>query len=295
MMLTREILRQVRRLHLRARRAVEDPLGGAYRSVFKGSGISFEEVREYQPGDDIRGIDWKVTARMGHPFVKRFIEERELTVMLLLDASASMSFGSFDASKREVAAEVAALLTLCAVGSNDKIGLVLTSDIVEACLPPRKTTRHALRLIRDLFVFKPTRPGTNVGIGLDYLLKILKRRALVFIFSDFLDGSHDKALKRAAHRHDVVAVKIEDPLDVAWPDVGLVETVDLESGRTMLIDTSDADFRASHASRRRDSDLAFEQLAKAHGIDVLTVSTGGDHLDALIRFFRIRERRLNRA
>ncbi len=294
-MLTREILRQVRRLHLRARRAVEDPLGGAYRSVFKGSGISFEEVREYQPGDDIRSIDWKVTARMGHPFVKRFIEERELTVLLLLDASASMSFGSFDASKREVAAEVAALLTLCAVGSNDKIGLVLASDVVEAFLPPRKTSRHALRLIRDLFVFKPTRPGTSLRVGLDYLHKILKRRALVFVFSDFLDEGHEKAMKQAAHRHDLVAVRIEDPLDSDWPDVGLVETLDLETGGSLCIDTSDAGFRAAHAERLRNRALAFEQLAKAHGIDVLTVSTGGGHLDALIRFFRQREHRLNRA
>ncbi len=294
-MLTREILRQVRRLHLRARRAVEDPLGGAYRSVFKGSGISFEEVREYQPGDDIRSIDWKVTARMGHPFVKRFIEERELTVMLLLDASASMTFGSVDATKREVAAEVAALLTLCAVSSNDKIGLLLTSDVVEAFLPPRKTSRHALRLIRDLFVFKPTRPGTRLQCGLDYLHKILKRRALVFVFSDFFDEGHEKALRQAAHRHDVVVVRIDDPLDAVWPDVGLVETIDLETGRVMMIDTSDAAFRSAHADRLRERGVAFDQLAKAHGIDVLSVSTTGNHLDALIRFFRQRQRRLSHA
>jgi hypothetical protein len=195
-MLTREVLRQVRRLQLRARRAVEDPLGGAYRSVFKGSGIAFEEVREYQPGDEIRSIDWNVTARMGHPFIKRYIEERELTVVFLMDASASMTFGSVDQAKRDVVAEIAALLALCAVSNNDKIGLLLATSEVERFVPPRKGPRHALRIIRDLFVHSPRDSGTNLQAGLDYLNKVLKRRALIFVCSDFLDAGYEKAMQR---------------------------------------------------------------------------------------------------
>ena len=294
-MLTREVLRQVRRLQLRARRAVEDPLGGAYRSVFKGSGIAFEEVREYQPGDDIRSIDWNVTARMGHPFIKRYVEERELSVVLLIDASASMNFGSVDQTKRDVVAEIAALLTLCAVSNNDKAGLLFCSDRVEKYVPPRKGSRHALRLIRDLFVLRPTRPGTGLRAGLDFLGRVLHRRGLLFLFSDFLDEGHEKALERAGLRHDVVAVAVNDPLERELPDAGLLWVQDLETGEPRLVDTSDAAFRRAHAERRAARDAAFRQLTRAGRIDVLDVPTTGQHLDALIRFFRLRERRLRHA
>src|SRR3954453_21701246 len=195
-MLPREVIRQVRRLQLRARRAVEDPLGGEYRSVFKGAGIAFEEVREYQPGDDIRAIDWNVTARMGHPFIKRFVEERELTVMLLLDCSGSQRFGTRQQQKREVAAELAAVLAFSAISNNDRVGLVAFTDRVERFVPPRKGTRHVLRLIRDVLFFQPQHRGTSLREGIDYLNRVLHRRAIVFLLSDFLDRDYELALKR---------------------------------------------------------------------------------------------------
>jgi uncharacterized protein (DUF58 family) len=291
-MLTREVLRQVRRLQLRARRAVEDPLGGAYRSVFKGTGIAFEEVREYQPGDEIRSIDWNVTARMGHPFVKRFIEERELTVILLMDTSASMSLGTVDQTKRDVVAELAALLSLCAISNNDKVGLILVTAEVERFVPPRKGPRHALRLIRDLFVHAPTNARTNLRAGFDFFNKVLHRRALVFVFSDFLDVGYEKAMQRTARRHDVVAVTIRDPRENELPKVGLLEVQDAETGECMLVDTSRGDFlQAFQAMRQKQAD-AFQQWTRAHHIDILAASTTGRHLDELMRFFQQRERRL---
>ena len=293
-MLTREVLRQVRRLQLRARRAVEDPLGGAYRSVFKGSGIAFEEVREYQPGDDIRSIDWNVTARMGHPFIKRYIEERELTVMLLVDASASLRFGTVDQAKRDVAAEIGALLTLCAAGNNDKVGLLVCTDNVEKFVPPRKGTRHALRIIRDLFVFQPERPGTDLRAGLDFLNRVTRRRVLLFLLSDFLDNRVDKALERAGHRHDVVAVVVSDPREEELPSVGLVELQDAETGLHYVVDTSNPRFREAMRQRQIERRRSLAQLARCHHIDLLEVSTRGSHLEALIQFFRLRERRLSR-
>ena len=291
-MLTREVMRQVRRLQLRARRAVEDPLGGAYRSVFKGAGIAFEEVREYQPGDEIRSIDWNVTARMGHPFIKRYIEERELTVVFLMDQSASMTFGAVNQSKRDVVAEIAALLALCAVGNNDKVGLILATGTVERFVPPRKGPRHALRLIRDLFVFKPEDTATNLRSAFDFLSKVLHRRALVFAFSDFLDSGYEKAMQRTARRHDVVAVTVHDPREEALPDVGLLTIRDAETGQEMVVDTSRADFHEAYQAKRVERLEHFRKWTRAHKIDVLAASTTGQHLDELLRFFQRRERRL---
>ena len=291
-MLTREVLRQVRRLQLRARRAVEDPLGGAYRSVFKGTGIAFEEVREYQPGDEIRSIDWNVTARMGHPFIKRYIEERELTVIFLMDASASMALGSIDQSKRDVAAEIAALLALCAISNNDKVGLIVVTSAIERFVPPRKGPRHALRVIRDLFVHTPREVGTNLQAGFDFLNKILHRRALLFVFSDFLDAGYEKAMQRTARRHDVVAVAIRDPREDALPDVGLLQIQDAETLQCMLVDTSRREFQQAFQEQRQQRQDAFQQWTRAHKIDVLPASTAGRHLDELMRFFQQRQRRL---
>ncbi len=291
-MLTREVLRQVRRLQLRARRAVEDPLGGAYRSVFKGAGIAFEEVREYQPGDEIRSIDWNVTARMGHPFIKRFVEERELTVMFVMDVSASMSLGSVEQSKRDVVAEIAALLALCAVSNNDKVGLLLVSTEVERFVPPRKGPRHALRLIRDLFVHTPRERTTNLQAGLVFLNKVMKRRALIFVFSDFLDAGYEKVMQRTARRHDVVAVTVRDPREETIPDVGLLEIQDAETGQQMLLDTSASRFQEAFRENQQRRVDVFRQWTRAHKIDVLSVSTVGRHLDELMRFFQTRQRRL---
>lgn len=291
-MLSREMMRQVRRLQIRARRAVEDWLGGNYRSIFKGTGIAFEEVREYQPGDDIRTIDWNVTARMGHPFVKRFLEERELTVMLLVDVSASQQFGTQHKQKREVAAEIAALLAFCAASNNDKVGLVLTSSQVEKFIPPRKGPRHMLRLIREVLFYEPRDTGTNLRTGLDFLNRVLHRRAVIFLFSDFLDAGFERTLQRTARRHDLVAIACGDPREEVLPPVGLVEFEDAETGQAVLVDSSRPEFQAEFAARAQRRRRELRQLIRSARADLLEVGTDGQHLDALVRFFHLRERRL---
>jgi uncharacterized protein (DUF58 family) len=293
-MLPREVIRQVRRLQLRARRAVEDLLGGEYHSVFKGTGIAFEEVREYQPGDDIRTIDWNVTARMGHPFIKRFVEERELTVMLAVDCSASQQFGSRLQQKREVAAELAAVLAFSAITNSDRVGLVAFSDRVERFVPPRKGTRHVLRLIRDVLFFQPAHRGTSIREGLDYLNRVLHRRAIVFLLSDFRDEGYERAFKRTGRRHDLIAVPLTDPREEELPRVGLLELEDAETGRHIVLDTFSAEVRAAYAEGARRRRETLRQLARSSRVDLIEVSTDGGHLDALIRFFRLRERRLRK-
>src|SRR6516162_10101290 len=266
-MLPREIVRQVRRLQIRARRAVEDLLGGEYHSVFKGTGIAFEEVREYQPGDDIRAIDWNVTARMGHPFVKRFIEERERTVVLVVDCSASQQFGSGLRQKREVAAELAAVLAFSAISNNDRVGLLQFTDRVERFVPPRKGVRHVLRLIRDVLFFQPRRRGTSLREGLDYLNRVLHRRSIVFLMSDFLDKGFEGAFKRTGRRHDLIAVHVGDPREEELPNVGLLEVEDAETGKRRLLDTGSRAVRAAYAERGRARRQALRQLARSAQID----------------------------
>jgi uncharacterized protein (DUF58 family) len=293
-MLPHEILRQIRRLQLRARRAVENLLGGEYHSVFKGTGIAFEEVREYQPGDDIRSIDWNVTARMGHPFVKRYIEERELTVMLCVDCSGSQQFGSRRQLKREVAAELSAVLAFSAVSNNDRVGLVQFTDRVEQFIPPRKGARHVLRLIRDVLFFQPAHKRTCLREGLDYLNRVLRRRVIVFLMSDFLDEGFERVYKRTGRKHDLITVRITDPREEEMPAVGLVQLEDAETGQRLILDTGSRKVRehvAAEARRRRD---AIRQLSRAAGSDLIEVSTDGGHLDALVRFFRMREHRMRR-
>jgi uncharacterized protein (DUF58 family) len=293
-MLPRDVLRQIRRLQLRARRAVEDLLGGEYHSVFKGMGMAFEEVREYQPGDDVRTIDWNVTARMGHPFIKRYIEERELTVMLLIDWSGSHQFGTQRQQKREVAAELAAVLAFSAISNNDKVGLIGFTDQVECFVPPRKGTRHVLRLIREALYFQPAHPGTSLREGLTFLNRILHRRAIVFLLSDFLDQGFEPLLKRTGRRHDLIAVHIGDRREEELPAVGLIELEDAETGQRRLLDTSSRAVRESFAAaaqKRRDE---LRQLARSARIDLLEVATDGLHLEALVHFFQQRERRLQK-
>jgi uncharacterized protein (DUF58 family) len=291
-MLPREVIRQIRRLQLKARRAVEDLLGGEYHSVFKGTGIAFEEVRAYQPGDDVRAIDWNVTARMGHPFIKRFIEERELTVMLLVDCSGSHQFGTQLQQKREVVAELAAVLAFSAISNNDKVGLVAFTDSVERFVPPRKGTRHVLRLIRDVLFFQPQHRGTSLRGALDYLNKVIHRRVIVFLLSDFLDQDFENSLKRTAQRHDLIAVHISDPREQELPAVGLLELEDAETGARLVLDTGNRQVRRAYAEAARQRREALHQLTSSAGIDLVEVATDGSHLDALIRFFRLRERRL---
>jgi uncharacterized protein (DUF58 family) len=293
-MLPREVIRQIRRLQIRARRAVEDLVGGEYHSVFKGMGLAFDEVRAYQPGDDIRMIDWNVTARMGQPFIKRYIEERELTVMLVIDCSGSHQFGTQVQQKREVIAELAAVLAFSAVSNNDKVGLIACTDRVERFVPPRKGSRHVLRLIRDVLFFQPVHRGTALREGLDYLNRLLHRRAIVFLLSDFLDRGFERSLKRTARHHDLIAIRISDPREEELPDVGLLELEDAETGNRLLVDSGSRRVReafALAALQRRD---ALQGLVHSSGADLIEVSTDGSHLDALIRFFRFRERRLRR-
>lgn len=294
-MLSQEVLRQIRRLQFKARRAVENLLGGEYHSAFKGTGIAFEEVREYQPGDEIRSIDWNVTARMGHPFVKRFIEERELTIMLVVDASGSLRFGTGVRQKRELAAELAAVLAFSAVSNNDRVGLIQLTDRIENFIPPRKGTRHVLRLIRDILYFQPQHQKTVLRAGLDYLNRVLRRRVVVFLLSDFLDVDYDQAFKRVGRRHDLVSVRITDPREENLPNVGLVQLEDPETGEMLLLDTRNRTARQQFetmAQQRRDR---FRQLARAAASDLIEVTTAGGHFDALLRFFRLRERRRGRA
>src|SRR5262245_60279942 len=246
-MLPREVVLQIRRFQLRARRAVEDVLGGEYHSVFKGTGMAFEEVREYQPGDDIRAIDWNVTARMGHPFIKRYIEERELTLILAVDCSGSQRFGTQVHVKREVAAEVAALLAFCAISNNDKVGLIAFTDQVERYLPPRKGLPHAFRVIRDVLYFQPEHQGTSIKSALDFLNRVQRKRGIVFVLSDFPEQAYERLLRRTGRRHDFTAVRIADLREEELPPAGLVEFEDAETGQHVLIDTSSAAVRATVA------------------------------------------------
>ena len=293
-MLPLEVLRQIRRLQLKARRAVEDLLGGEYHSVFKGTGIAFEEVREYQPGDDIRAIDWNVTARIGHPFVKRFIEERELTVLLAIDCSGSQQFGTRIQQKREVAAELAAVLAFSAISNNDRVGLLQFTDRVERFVPPRKGVRHVLRLIRDVLFFQPQHKGTSLREGLDYLNRVLHRRTIVFLFSDFLDRDYENSFKRTGRRHDLIAVRVADVREEELPAVGLVELEDAETGEHLLLDTGSRRVREAYQAAGAARRESLRQLANTAGVDLIEVSTNGRHLDELIKFFQMRERRSRR-
>jgi uncharacterized protein (DUF58 family) len=293
-MLPHEVIRQIRRLQIRARRAVQDFVGGEYHSVFRGTGLAFEEVREYQPGDDIRAIDWNVTARMGHPFIKRYIEERELTVVLLVDGSASHQFGTQAQPKREVIAELAAVLALSAISNNDKVGLIAFTNQVERFVPPRKGSRHVLRLIRDILFLQPAHRGTSLRAGLDFLNRIVHRRSIIFLLSDFLDRDFERAFKRTARRHDLIAVRITDPCEEDLPAVGLLEMEDAETGERLLLDTRNRKVREAFAAGARQRRQKVQQLARSCQADLIEVSTSGGHLDALIRFFHLRERRLRR-
>lgn len=288
----RDILRKIRRLELRTRRLVASRFAGQYHSVFKGQGMNFEEVREYTPGDDVRAIDWNVTARMNAPYIKKFTEEREMTVMLAVDVSASGIYGSVALSKREVAAEAAAILAFSAIFNNDKVGLLLFTDRVELLIPPRKGRQHILRLIREMLYFQPAGRLTDIAGPLERLEHVLPRRALVFLISDFLAPDFSRELAVAAARHDVVAVALRDPAEDALPDAGWVVWEDAETGELVEIHTSSARvreaFRRAASERRR----ALEKLFASRHVDLVTLSTTEDCLLPLRAFFKRRERRL---
>jgi len=289
-----EILRQVKLLELRTRGLVNSLFTGEYRSVFKGQGMEFAEVREYQAGDEVRSIDWNVTARMQRPYVKRYIEERELTVMLAVDVSGSERFGTRRRFKSEVASELAAVLALSAIRNNDRVGNLMFTDRIEHVVPPRKGRRHALRLIRDILAFEPEGRGTDIGAATEYLNKMLAHKAIIFLVSDFLGESVERPLKLLAQRHDVVAVTLEDPSERILPDIGLVRLVDPETGQALDIDTSDPKVRSRFDTMVSTEGDKRRHLLRRLAIDEIPVNTDQGIMEPLLRFFRTRERRIRK-
>ncbi len=288
----KRILEKVRRIHIRTSRKVNDVFAGHYRSVFKGQGMEFEEVREYAPGDEIRSIDWNVTARMGYPFIKKFREERELTMMLLVDISASNQFGSSAQLKQDLAAELAAVLAFSAVKNNDRVGLILFSDDVELYVPPEKGVRHALRVVREVLYFKPRSPKTRVIPAIDYLNRVTRRHTTTFLISDFLfNEDYQRALAITRRRHDLIGIIVGDKREIAWPRAGIVEWVDLESGETMLIDTCNRATRMMLEANQRQAKTQMLANLRRAGIDAIEVYAGEEYEKELVKFFRIRERR----
>ncbi len=301
-MIPREILKKIRQIELRTNRLVNETLGGQYHSVFKGQGMNFEEVREYQPGDEVRSIDWNVTARMNHPFVKKFVEERELTLMLVVDVSGSGLFGSGAQSKRELAAEIASVLAFSAIRNNDKVGLILFTDEVEKFIPPKKGRRHVLRVIREILFFEPQRRGTNLAGALDFLNRVTAHKAIVAVVSDFLDAAPNRtptpadtkpntALRQANRRHDVVAVQITDRYELELPALGRLVLQDAETGEVLEVNTSDTRKRAAFVQRRATMQKELDRLLRSARIDAIQLRTDQPYAAALGRFFETREKR----
>lgn len=289
---TAEILKKIRTLEIRTRGLVETAFAGDYHSVFKGRGMNFEDVREYQPGDEIRTIDWNVTARMGSAFVKKFTEERELTVMLIVDVSASGNFGSKTQSKRELAAEVACLLAFSAIRNHDKVGLLLFTDRVELFIPPKKGRSHTLRIIREVLFFEPLGRGTEPALALDYLNNVVTRRAVVFFISDFQAPDFSQALAVTGRRHDFIALKIEDEREKVFPNIGLITLEDAETGDQIEINTANRGTRTRLADTAHRYEAELTRVLRRNHIDSITLRTGEDYLPALRAFFKQRERRL---
>jgi len=289
-----ELLRQLRRIEIRTQHLADEQLAGTYHSVFKGQGLSFHEVREYTPGDDVRFIDWNVSARMSEAYVKVFTEEREMTVMLVVDLSASEQWGTVRASKARVAAEVSALCAFSAIKNNDNVGLVIATDVIEKLVPPKKGDKHVMRVIREIIGFEPEYSGTNLKLALQTLVKIAKRRSVAFVVSDFLDEGFERALALAGAKHDVIPVMLVDPRDEELPDVGLVTFEDFESGEEVIVDTSDRRVREHYAESmqavRDQRDKLFRKLA----LDRVIVRTDGSFVRPIRDLFAKRARRMGR-
>jgi len=313
-MIPREILKKIRQIEIRTNRLVSETLAGQYHSVFKGQGMNFDEVREYQPGDEVRTIDWNVTARMNHPFVKKFVEERELTLMLLVDVSGSGLFGSCEQSKRELAAEIASVLAFSAIRNNDKVGLILFSDEVEKFIPPRKGRRHVLRVIREVLFFEPQRRGTDLNGALEFLLRVTPHKAIAVVISDFIGSpavpgrrtgklrpqimlleslaqASFSMLKQANRRHDVVAVQITDRYELELPPLGRLILTDAETGEVVEVNTADERKRSTFAERQARAQSELARLFRSAGIDAIQLRTDRPYGVELTRFFETRERR----
>jgi uncharacterized protein (DUF58 family) len=310
----REVLRQVRLIELRTRGTVNSLFSGEYHSAFKGQGMEFAEVREYEPGDDVRTIDWNVTARMGHPYIKKHVEERELTVLLLVDMSGSEQFGTRGRLKAELAAELAAVLALSAIRNNDRVGLLIFTDRVEHVVPPKKGRRHVLRLIRDLLVFRPNRRGTDISAALEYAARMLRQRSILFVLSDFqirwelpaeADGPAGEAwspaltalqrtLRLVSNRHDVVAVRIADAAEETIPDAGLLVLRDPETGQEVVLDTGRSEVRRRYGARAEVERRTLRSLFRRLAVDEIEIRTDRPYVRPLLAFFRARERKLAR-
>lgn len=292
-MLPKDLIKAVRRLEIVARRAVNDQLAGQYHSVFKGRGMDFSDVREYQPGDDVRVIDWKVSARMDDLYVKQFVEERELTVILLVDASGSQTFGSRSRRKQETAAELAALLAFSAIKNNDRVGLITFTDRIEKFVPAKKGRKHVLRVITEILSVEPEGSGTDIKEALGYLTRVIRKRAVVFVISDFMDHGYETALNIASRRHEIIPCVISDAMEETLPNMGLVTFEDPETGRVLTVDTTSAAvrdaFEGAMSRKRKERDRMFRRMR----IEPITLRTGERYIEPLLNYFRLRARRMS--
>jgi uncharacterized protein (DUF58 family) len=290
-MISQELIKKVRQIQIYTSRTVDASFAGQYESVFKGRGMQFDEVREYTPGDDIRAIDWNVTARTGKPYIKRFVEEREMTVMFAVDLSASGEFGTVNKMKNELAAEFCAVLAFAAAKNNDKVGLLIFTDQIELYIPPKKGSRHVLRLIRELLNFEMPRRTTNIPLALDYLAKVIRKKATVFLVSDFIETDFKKPLSLLNKRHDVISVCVRDRAEISLPSAGLIEFVDAETGEMILVDTSSSRFRSQYgqSTAARFGDL--KSMLRSINVDCISISTDRPYINDLVQFFHMRHRR----
>ncbi|MFQ5645394.1 MAG: DUF58 domain-containing protein [bacterium] len=289
-MLPKDIIKEIRKIEIQTGKLVNEVLAGEYHSIFKGSGMEFSDVRIYQEGDDIRQVDWNVTARTGFPHVKQFIEERELTIMLLADVSASGTFGSHCRLKREMAAQACAMLAFSAIQNNDKIGAIIFSNRIEKFIPPKKGRKHALQVIRELLYFSPREQGTSIKEAINYLNGVIKRRCVVFLVSDFLDEGYERVMRYAARKHDLIAINVTDPHEEELPDLGLISIEDPETGESVLIDSSDRIARQQYRELRQTFRENRRKLLRSMGVDQIELSTDRSFADPLVRFFKLRMR-----
>lgn len=290
-MIPQELIKKIRQIQIYTSRTVDTSFAGQYESVFKGRGMQFDEVREYTPGDDIRTIDWNVTARTGKPYIKRFVEEREMTVVFVVDLSASGDFGTVNKAKNELAAEFCAVLAFAAAKNNDKVGLLIFTDQIELYIPPKKGISHMLRLIRELLYFKMPKRRTNISQALDYLGKVVRKKATVFLVSDFIETDFKKPLSLLNKRHDVIAVPVRDRAEITLPGIGLIEFTDAETGEIILVDTSSRKFRNQYSNTTAQRFDELKSMLRTINVDCISISTDKPYIQDLVRFFHMRHKR----
>ena len=290
-MIPKELIKKIRQIEIYTARAVDASFAGQYESVFKGRGMQFDEVREYTPGDDVRSIDWNVTARTGRPYVKRFVEEREMTVIFAVDLSASGDFGTVNKMKNELAAEFCAVLSFAAAKNNDKVGLLIFTDRIELYIPPKKGSGHVLRLIRELLYFKMPRRKTNIPQALDYIGRVTRKKSTVFLVSDFIETDFKKPLSLLNKRHDVVAVSVRDRAEIALPSAGLIEFADAETGEIIVVDTSSRRFRDQYSNKSSERFNELKEMLRSINVDCISINTDKPYIQDLVAFFRMRHRR----